>query len=83
MWIGSLVFVVAGEWRLERRIVVWIAVLGKFVLAGVHAGVACGYGKYYGHLRQPSWVLVFLAAQAWWDLCVLGVRWCLLAVGDD
>lgn len=31
------------------------------------------YRYFYGGLTQPNWVLVFLAAQAWWDIVVFGL----------
>ncbi|PWY70822.1 hypothetical protein BO94DRAFT_266701 [Aspergillus sclerotioniger CBS 115572] len=81
-WVGYLIFILydeAGGPTMQRKIVVGVSAVGKLVLAGAHIGVWLGY-KYLGlGPRQPNWGLMFLAAQAWWDLLLFVVYSCLRA----
>ncbi|KAE8352426.1 hypothetical protein BDV28DRAFT_135157 [Aspergillus coremiiformis] len=73
-WVGYLIFIlhdVASGPKLHRKIVVWISVVGKLVLAGAHAGFWLEYHHFFVGSAQPNWALMFLAAQAWWDFLLL------------
>ncbi|KAL3474995.1 hypothetical protein BJX99DRAFT_230706 [Aspergillus californicus] len=74
-WIGYAILafcdVVNGP-KLQHRVIIWTSVVVKVALAGIHAGVSFWYQAFFHDSVQPNWVLVFLAAQAWWDLLLLG-----------
>lgn len=76
VWVAYLVFI-SRHRTLQRTITVWTSILGKLVLAGMHAVVWYGYKRKYADLLQPNWLVVFLTAQAWWDLLVFIVACCL------
>lgn len=77
-WIGYLWFIrlhdaADGPDTLPRKVAVWASVFGKFVLAGVHFAASRWYAYAFPGLVQPNWLVVFLAAQAWWDVALWGV----------
>ncbi|KAH8698053.1 hypothetical protein GQ44DRAFT_718526 [Phaeosphaeriaceae sp. PMI808] len=73
-WVGYLIIITNNELhvpRLQRQILVRGSVSGKLILAGVHGLVWVGYRGSFAEWRQPNWLVVFLAAQAWWDVFLL------------
>lgn len=79
-WVGYLVFIsydAAGGPRIQRRIIIWTSFLGKVILAGAHVGFGILYKHSFPDSAQPNWVIVFLAAQAWWDFMLFLVYSCL------
>ena len=79
-WVGYLISIgyeVSRIPHLHHRIVVWGSVGGKLLLAGVHSLVWVGYMRFFAEWPQPNWVIVFLAAQAWWDVFLFVIYWCL------
>lgn len=80
-WVGYLVFIfydVAGGPKIQRKFVIWMSAVGKLALAGIHIGVWLWYKSFFPVSTQPNWVLVFLAAQAWWDFLLFAVYPCLI-----
>ncbi|GLA66716.1 hypothetical protein AtubIFM56815_004200 [Aspergillus tubingensis] len=81
-WVGYLLFILydgAGGPRMQRKVVIGASTVGKLVLAGAHIGVWMGYKYLLTGSKQPSWALMFLATQAWWDVLLLVVYSCLRA----
>jgi hypothetical protein len=81
LWGGYLTLIAydAGRVpRLQRQIVIGVSISGKLLLAGVHGLVWIGYMRYFAEWRQPDWLVVFSAAQAWWDCLLLGIYSCLV-----
>jgi len=77
---GYLIFIsydAAGGPKIQRKIVIQTSVVGKLVLAGAHVGIGLSYTYYFPNSAQPNWVLVFLTAQAWWDLLLFVLYSCL------
>ncbi|PYI03236.1 hypothetical protein BO78DRAFT_399987 [Aspergillus sclerotiicarbonarius CBS 121057] len=80
VWLGYLMFILYDETGgpiTQRKIVVGASAVGKLVLAGAHIGVWLGYKYLVQGPRQPNWGLMFLSAQAWWDLLLFAVYSCL------
>lgn len=79
-WVGYLLFILydgAGGPRMQRKVVIGASTVGKLVLAGTHIGVWLGYKYLLTGPKQPSWGLMFLATQAWWDVLLFVVYSCL------
>jgi hypothetical protein len=73
-WIGYLVFIsydAEGGPRVQRKIVIWASIVGKLILACSHIGFWVSYRYFFPELAQPNWIVVFLAAQAYWDFLLL------------
>jgi len=82
LWVGYLILVaysVARIPRLLRQIVVGVSIGGKLVLAGMHGLIWVGYRRFFAEWRQPNWIIVFLAVQAWWDVLLFVVYWYLIS----
>jgi hypothetical protein len=73
-WVGYLAFISCGATggpRVQRKVIIWTSITGKLILAGVHIGSYLSYKNSYPDSTQPNWILVFLAAQAWWDFLLV------------
>ncbi|KAF2798742.1 hypothetical protein K505DRAFT_295878 [Melanomma pulvis-pyrius CBS 109.77] len=80
LWVGYIVLVakdVGSGPRIQRQIVVGASVFGKLILAVAHAAISYGYERSFPEAKKPNWMLMFLAAQAWWDVFLIGVNSCL------
>jgi len=79
-WVGYVILVAkdagGGPW-MQRQIVIGASVFGKLILAVTHAAISHSYERSFPDSAQPNWVLMFLAAQAWWDVFLIGVNCCL------
>jgi hypothetical protein len=75
-WLAYLIFIANdrdGGSALKRRITIGVAVGGKVVLAAAHVAIWQAYRTFYEGLQTPNWVVVFMAAQAWFDVAFIGV----------
>ena len=59
---------------LRRNVTIGVAVVGKLVLATAHMVIWQAYKMRYEGLWTPNWVVVFMAAQAWFDVVFVGVN---------
>ena len=59
---------------LRRNVTIGVAVVGKLVLATAHMVIWQAYKMRYEGLWTPNWVVVFMAAQAWFDVVFVGVH---------
>ena len=76
-WITHLVFIAHDKESgsvLKRKITIGVAIVGKVVLAATHVAIWQGYKMWYEGLETPNWVIVFMAAQAWFDIVFVGVH---------
>ncbi|CAG5182718.1 uncharacterized protein ALTATR162_LOCUS10300 [Alternaria atra] len=80
-WLGYLFFIANdghGGSVLKRKITIGAAVVGKIVLAAAHVAIWQAYKMWYAGLVTPNWMVVFVAAQAWFDVVFVGVNgWAL------
>lgn len=53
---------------MKRKITIGVAVVGKMILAAAHMVIWQEYKIWYEGLATPNWVVVFMAAQAWFDV---------------
>ena len=60
-----------GGPRFLRNFVIGTSAFGKLILACAHIGFWLSYKYSFPDSAQPNWVIVFLAAQAWWDVLLL------------
>ncbi|KAE8360261.1 hypothetical protein BDV27DRAFT_134775 [Aspergillus caelatus] len=73
-WIGYLVSILYDQDEIslfQRKLVIWISVTGKVVLGVAHAVIWFEYKQFFPGTKQPNWIIMFLATQAWWDLLLL------------
>ncbi|BAE59644.1 integral membrane protein [Aspergillus flavus] len=73
-WIGYLVSILYDRddiSLLQRKLVIWISVIGKVVLGFAHAVIWFEYKQFFPGTKQPNWIIMFLAMQAWWDFLLL------------
>ncbi|KAB8264372.1 hypothetical protein BDV32DRAFT_83526 [Aspergillus pseudonomiae] len=73
-WIGYLVSILYDQDDLslfQRKLVIWISVVGKVVLVVAHAVIWFEYKQVFPGTKQPNWIIMFLAMQAWWDFLLL------------
>ncbi|KAE8140104.1 hypothetical protein BDV38DRAFT_36592 [Aspergillus pseudotamarii] len=73
-WIGYLVSILYDQdeiFLFQRKLVIWISVIGKVVLGVAHAVIWFEYKQFFPATKQPNWIIMFLATQAWWDLLLL------------
>lgn len=76
-WLGYLIFIANdrdGGSVLKRKITIGVAVVGKLVLAAAHVAIWQTYKMWYEGLVTPNWLVVFMAAQAWYDVVFVGVN---------
>ncbi|KAF7590978.1 hypothetical protein BBP40_002172 [Aspergillus hancockii] len=69
-WVGYLLFIiydVVGDSETRSKIIIGFSIVGKVVLAGAHLGFWLGYKYSFQGSAHPNWLLMFMAAQAWWD----------------
>lgn len=48
--------------------------MGKIVLAAAHVAIWQAYKIWYAGLLTPNWMVVFIAAQAWFDVVFVEVN---------
>jgi hypothetical protein len=75
-WVGYIILISKNDEfapRMQRQIVVRASVGGKLILAAAHAAISYRYKMSFPDSKQPDWMLMFLAAQAWWDVCLIAV----------
>ncbi|KAE8371598.1 hypothetical protein BDV26DRAFT_124665 [Aspergillus bertholletiae] len=73
-WIGYLVSILYDQDDIslfQRKLVIWVSVAGKLVLGIAHAVIWLEYKQFFPGTKQPSWIIMFLAMQAWWDFLLL------------
>ncbi|RAQ56981.1 integral membrane protein [Aspergillus flavus] len=66
-WIGYLVSILYDRddiSLLQRKLVIWISVIGKVVLGFAHAVIWFEYKQFFPGTKQPNWIIMFLAMQA-------------------
>jgi len=76
-WIAYLVFIAHDKENgsvLKRKITIGVGIAGKAVLAAAHVAIWQAYKMWCEGLETPNWTVVFMAAQAWFDVVFVGIH---------